>query len=364
MKVRDLGALGLKHVRNAASEALYLRTGIDVTRPVAIYAEVIERCNYKCRYCDYWRRPNYRNEMSIDEWKGALLSLKEYIGSYHIEFAGGEPYIKKGFTGLIQFCHDNDIHWGVTTNGGAYLNRKIVEQTIAARPFNMNISIDSTDAAIHDYSRGVGNSLNDIVAGIRNVAAARKEAGLDFPIIIKPVVHRLNYRRLPEMVDWIQSIGATAINFQPVEQGTKETAEELWIGEADMDGLIRVRDELLALKRKGAPILNSERLLGVWPAHFRNETAPPEVMPCRVGMRNYFIRSDGRVEVCWYFQPIGNVREASAREIWLGEEAKRRRAETIGCEKLCLFTCLSQRTLMDKAKMALTLTKTRQAEAA
>jgi MoaA/NifB/PqqE/SkfB family radical SAM enzyme len=355
VKARDLISLGAKHVRNALSEELYLRTGRDVTRPAAIFAEVIERCNYKCRYCDYWRRPNYRDEMSIAEWQRALLSLKEFIGAYHVEFAGGEPYLKKGFMDLVRFCRDNDIHWGVTTNGGAYLNKKIVAQTVQANPFNINISIDSMDPKIHDYSRGVENSLSDIVQGIRNVSDMRRSEGLEFPIIIKPVVHKLNFRRLPEMVEWIQEIGATALSFQPVEMGTSEVEDELWIGEDEMEDLIAVRDELLRLKRGGAPILNGEAVLNAWPNHFRREKAPPEVMPCRIGMRNYFIRSDGRLEVCWFFKPIGNVRTQTAREIWYGEEARTRRKETVACDKLCLFTCLSQRTLTDKLKMGLTL---------
>ena len=355
MKAVDFVSLGAKHVRSALSEELYLHTGRDITRPASVFAEVIERCNYKCRYCDYWRRPNYRNEMTIEEWQRALASLKEFIGTYHVEFAGGEPYIKKGFLDLVRFCRDNDIHWGVTTNGGAYLNKKIVEQTVQARPFNINISIDSIDPAIHNYSRGVENSLADIVQGIANVSAARLAEGLDFPIIIKPVVHKLNFRKLPEMVDWIQKIGATALSFQPVEKGTQEVDDELWIGEEDLDDLIAVRDELLRLKRQGAPILNGEAVLRAWPAHFRGEKAPQEVMPCRVGMRNYFIRSDGRLEVCWFFKPIGNVRTQTAREIWYSEEARTRRKETIGCDKLCLFTCLAQRTLQDKLKIAMTL---------
>jgi sulfatase maturation enzyme AslB (radical SAM superfamily) len=100
----ELTRLGTHHVRNAVAEEVYLRTGHDATIPVSIYGEVIERCNYKCRYCDYWRRPNYRDEMSIEEWQKALLDLKEFIGHYHIEFSGGEPYIKKGFVDLITFC--------------------------------------------------------------------------------------------------------------------------------------------------------------------------------------------------------------------------------------------------------------------
>lgn len=354
MKLTNLAHLALKHVRNAFAEELFIRTRTDVTRPVVVYGMVNEWCNYKCRYCDYWRLKEYREEMTIEEWQKALLSLKEFIGPFHIEYSGGEPYIKKGFVDLLQFCHDNGIHWGVTTNGSAF-TEKIVKQTVAARPFNMNMSMDSHKAEVHDYSRGIQGSLDKITKGLKLLLAERAAQKQDFPVIIKPVVHRLNFRHLPEMVKWVQELGATAINFQPVDRWTKETYDELWIDESEMPELIRVRDTLVSMKRRGAPILNSELLLSVWPEHFREAKAPAETMPCRVGMRNYFIRPDGNVEVCWFFPPIGNVRTQSAREIWRGEVARQRRAETVACEKLCLFTCLSQKTVRDKVKMGLTL---------
>jgi MoaA/NifB/PqqE/SkfB family radical SAM enzyme len=355
VKVLELARLGVNHARNAVAEEIYLRTGRDVTMPIAIYGEVIERCNYKCRYCEYWRFAHYREEMSIDEWKKALSDLKQFIGHYHIEFSGGEPYIKKGFLDLVEFCGEAGIKWGVTTNGGAFGNEKVVERTVAAGPFNINISIDSHDAEIHNYSRGIEGSLGDIVTGIGNVIRARTRHGADFPIIVKPVVHKLNFRLLPEMIAWARDVGATAINFQPLEQHTAEAKDEFWIGPEDLDDLIAVKDRLLAMKRAGAPILNSELLLNLWPNHFRREKAPREAMPCRIGLRNFFIRSDGRVEVCWNFPPIGNVRTQTAREIWLGKDGAERRKETIACETLCLFTCLSQKNLTDKIGMGLKL---------
>ena len=355
MNILELTRLGAHHVRNAVAEELYLRTGRDVTIPVSIYGEVIERCNYKCRYCDYWRRPNYRDEMSIEEWQKALLDLKDFIGHYHIEFSGGEPYIKKGFVELITFCGEQGLKWGVTTNGGAFGNEKVVDWTVKAKPFNINISIDSRDADIHNYSRGIEGSLDDIVAGIRSLTRAKARHGADFPIIIKSVVNKLNFRVLPDMVDWVREIGATAINFQPVEQVTDEARDEFWIAPEDMDDLIKVKDRLLEMKRNGAQILNSDLLLNLWPNHFRREKAPREAMPCRIGMRNFFIRSDGRVEMCWNFPPIGNVRTQTAREIWYGQEGSERRKETVACETLCLFTCLSQKNLSDKVKMGMKL---------
>jgi 1,4-dihydroxy-2-naphthoyl-CoA synthase len=50
-----------------------------------------------------------------------------------------------------------------------------------------------------------------------------------------------------------------------------------------------------------------------------------------------------------------SVGQKKAREIWYGPEGSARRKETVQCETLCLFTCLSQKTLGDKVTMGLTL---------
>src|SRR5258708_34729753 len=119
---------------------------------------VTEWCNYKCRYCDYWRLKECREEMTIAEWQKALLSLKEFIGPFHIEYSGGEPYIKKGFVDLLSFCHEHGIHWGGTTNGSAF-TEKIIKQTDAAKPFKINHSMHRHRAEVHDYSPEVHGSF-------------------------------------------------------------------------------------------------------------------------------------------------------------------------------------------------------------
>jgi MoaA/NifB/PqqE/SkfB family radical SAM enzyme len=356
MKISKLPQLVAKHARGALVEQLYLRTGIDATRPTVVYGIVNERCNYRCRYCEYWRMKQYGDEMTVEQWTDALGSLKEFIGTYHVEFSGGEPFRKKGFVDILRFCHDRRIRWGVTTNGSAF-SEKIVRLTVAADPFNVNISIDGHRPEIHDYMRGVPGSLERIVGGIERLRRERSEQGRDFPIIIKPTVHSQNFRELPELVRWAQKLGVTAINFQPVDRWTPETYDELWIEREQHGELQKIVAELIAMKRQGANILNSEMVMDLWPHHFREEQAPAEALPCRVGLRNYFIRPNGDVELCWFFPPIGNVKSQSARSIWRGQLARERRKETVECTRLCLFTCLSQKTLWDKARMALTLLK-------
>lgn len=354
MKHYDLMRLTAKHLKNDLMEELYLKTKIDNTKPVSFYGLINEKCNYKCRYCEYWRLENYVDEMSIDEWKKALLSIKEYVGTFHIQFSGGEPFIKKGFVDLLEFCNENDIKWGVVTNGSC-LTESVIKRIVTANPFNINISTDGPIAEIHDYSRGITGSLNKIAKSIKMLAKERILQNKDFPIIIKPTVHAKNLHTMSKMVDWAHEVGATSINFQPVDRWTPETYDELWINEDRFYELNQVINILIEQKNNGAPIVNTSALMRLWPAHFRGEKAPESVGACRVGLRNYFIRTDGNVEVCWFYPKIGNVKTQSAREIWESYEAKERRKETINCDRLCLYTCLSQKTIVDKLKMGLNI---------
>ena len=274
--------LAIKHFKNDLMEEVYLKTGIDKTKPISFYGIVNEKCNYKCRYCDYWRLKNYVDEMSIDEWKKALLSIKDFVGSFHIQFSGGEPFIKKGFIDLLEFCNEKNIQWGVVTNGSC-LTDSVIKRIVAANPFNINISTDGPDAEIHDYSRGVIGSLNKIKKSIQKLAEEKNLQNKDFPIVIKPTIHSKNLHTMTEMPKWAMESGATSINFQPLDRWTTETYDELWINEDRFPEIEQVVENLIQQKNQGAPIINSASLMRLWPAHFREEKAPESVGSCRVG---------------------------------------------------------------------------------
>jgi MoaA/NifB/PqqE/SkfB family radical SAM enzyme len=354
MNTSTLARLALKHTYNHFAEELYIHTGKDVTKPITFYGLVNERCNVKCRYCEYWRLPNYKDEMSIDEWKQALLSIKDFVGTFSISYSGGEPFIKPGFLDLMMFCHENGIHAGVTTNGSA-LTRKNAAKFVESHPWNLNVSVDAPFAELHDYLRGWPGLFQKLSDGIKYVREERDKAGLDFPIVIKPTIGKKNFRYLPDMVQWTKEIGATALNFQPMDRWTKETYDELWIEKEDHGDLQKVVDQMVALKRQGEPILNSELVISLLVQHFEEKSAPPEAMPCRVGMRDFFIRTNGDIEVCFFYPAIGNIKENSARDIWYSPKAEEIRKQTVECDRLCLYTCLSQKTLVDKVKMGMTL---------
>lgn len=162
---------------------------------------------------------------------------------------------------------------------------------------------------------------------------------------------------MPDLVEWAMEMGASCVNLQPMDRWTPETYDELWIEEPELPELERIIERLIEMQREGASILTPAPILRLFPDNFRGKKAPKEVLPCRVGLRDFFIRADGRVEVCVHYPPIGNIREQSAREIWYGPKAQEIRRQTVACDRLCLITCLSQKTLKDKVSMGTQLLK-------
>jgi len=250
----------------------------------------------------------------------------------------------------------------VTTNGSALTPRNAAK-VVAAHPFNVNVSVDAPDAEVHDYLRGSPGLFDRLSQGIRNLVAERDRQGVHFPIIIKPTINSKNFRYLPELVTWAEKMGGVLYT-QPMEKWTPETTEELWVEGEDMSELERVIDQVIEMRAKGAPILTPTNILELIPDHFRGKKAPRETLPCRVGLRNFFIRSWGSVEMCHYgFGAIGDLRTQSARDIWYSPEAEKVRRETSVCEELCLVTCVSQKTILDKVKMGMRLLARREGTA-
>jgi len=355
MNLYKLSQLGFKHFQHVLVENVYLTTGFDMTRPVTFYAIINERCNVKCQHCGYWRLEHYNEELSTEQWQHTLLSLKSLVGSYSINFSGGEPFLRRDITDILSFCHQNGIYSGVTTNGAA-LTKSNVKKVVAAHPFNVNISCDGPNAEVHDEFRGMPGLFDKLVRGIELLHEEKEAQQVQFPIMIKSTISSFNLHLLEELVEWTQKMGADTISFQALERWTPETFDHLWINQDKWLQLEQVIEQLIKLKSQGAPILNDEKSLRLMLPYYREEPLVNSAQTtCLTGLRNYFIRPNGDVQLCYYFPVVGNVKQQEAHEIWWGEESKKVRKETIKCRKNCLTVCLYQRNLREKVKQAVKL---------
>jgi len=360
MKFKQIIKFSHRYVNQRIRESLYLKTGYDYTKPFSIRGEVTKQCNYNCLYCKSWQREQDLEEMTIEQWQSALLSLKKFIGSYVIQFTGeGEPFVKKGFIDLLQFCHREGIQWGVCTNGSAFKNLNVAKKVVAATPMNIDISVDSATPEIHDAIRGSTHSLNNITQGIKLLRDERDRLNLKFPIRIKSTVHLENFRTLPDLVKWTTKVGATTIDFAPIRLSKEELkSSKLWIQkDSDLNDLQQTLKILTIMKEKGEPIETSHERLHSYLDHFLEKTISVGSFPCRVGLRHFYISSHGNVEMCWFYPPIGNIKNQSVYDIWYGDRAKQTRFQTIKCTKYgsidCANSCLNFRTFSQEIKRVL-----------
>jgi MoaA/NifB/PqqE/SkfB family radical SAM enzyme len=348
--------LGLTHLKNELAEALYLYGSYDITRPITIFALVNERCNLKCVFCEFWERDKEERvpELNIDQWQELLLDLKGFSKNFSINFSGGEPLLKHGFLDLLVWCGRNEINAGFTTNGSLFTKNKI-KKIIEANPLNVNVSIDSHIAEVHDGLRQVKGIWHKASQGVQALREARDKAGHTFPIVIKPIVNKRNYNTLPDIIDFALSVGATGVNFQPITNLSCYIKENLWVEPDQYPALKKSIDKLIEMKHSGSPIINSEKSLNLLIDHFNEAKADKQYLPCRIGMRNLFIKPDGSTMLCWEFEDIGNIAKEGVKGVWFSKTSKKVRKETVDCQKLCLLTCASQKTIFDKLKMAVVL---------
>lgn len=356
MDKATLARMGVRRVTTLARAKLHLHAGLDWTVPESIHCELIERCNYKCQYCHFWQMDSYSAEMSTAQWRRALLEVKAFCGNQPVKFIGGEPFLRKDFLELAEFCLASGVPWGVTTNGSAFTT-PVVARLVAAHPTNIDVSVDSPVADVHDLARGISGSLKKIETGLRRLRREKVLRGQSFPIRIKPTITRLNFRTLPKFAEWLPKVGADTVDFRPVHSvgfWTPSLRKTLWPDSQEIEELREVIEILIAQKQAGAPIETAVDVLRSFESQFMGRVVRPSSPgPCMVGARDLTIKANGDLSTCWEYPPIGNINDGSLRDLWRSQQGRRNRAETLACPRVggdCANTCLDHRSLKEDLK--------------
>ncbi|MER6178206.1 radical SAM protein [Streptosporangium sp. NPDC001681] len=170
-----------------------------VNKPTDIIWDVTYACPLRCIHCysESGRRP--ARQLS----HGDMLRLADAIIAMRpdsVEFAGGEPLVVKGIYEIAEHIG----RAGVTVNlytGGWTLTPETAEE--AARAFQrITVSIDGTDAEVHDRVRGRVGSFDramNALAMLDDIAARRAaEGGTPLIFGIDCSVVRSNFHQLAD----------------------------------------------------------------------------------------------------------------------------------------------------------------------
>lgn len=148
-------------------------------KPVVVW-NCTRRCNLRCVHCySHSQDLQYADEMSTDEAKRFIDDLADF-GVPVLLFSGGEPLLRRDLFELIAYTRGKGIRAVISTNG-TLITPEIAPRLADAGLSYVGVSLDGLKI-VHDRFRGVVDSFERALDGIRASRSAGVKVGLRFTI--------------------------------------------------------------------------------------------------------------------------------------------------------------------------------------
>ena len=361
---RGLPYLG-KELRTIVSD----RTPFFVAVPRTVHIWYGTPCNGRCIMCPHGylageALKKYSSSPFTDDLMPRVLEeIHELCGrGTLVSCMGGELTICRNIIEWIQQAGRLGLDFRFTTNGYS-MNGEMARRFVAAGLFNIGISIDSLDPNINEtirpFPQGTTKTLRCIELLLQERQRQKKRVSLN----IKTVLTDIN---LESFLDIVRRFGkmdgvmCTPQIFELLEDMPVATRELLCI--KDNNRLRRVTDQIRQLKREGYTIHATDQALDdmvkrnaaekdhPYTRDNKSVTMDSSEPPCNIATDNLWIH-EGDIKLCPLFPPIGNMvtdTQITLKELWKSKMARRNRAETSACRRLCTFSCLRRTPLSHK----------------
>jgi SynChlorMet cassette radical SAM/SPASM protein ScmF len=189
----------------------------------SLYFYLTEGCNLACRHC--WMGPRFDAAgdryptLAVDLFETAIREAKP-LGLSGVKLTGGEPLLHPRFARLLEIVRREELDLTIETNGLLCTPEIAAEIARCPKRF-VSVSIDGTDAATHEWVRGVPGSFEAARQAVRNLVAAGTRPQVIFTVM------RSNAGQVDDMVRVVEELGASSLKFnvvQPTARG--ETLHE------------------------------------------------------------------------------------------------------------------------------------------
>lgn len=196
-------------------------------QPVALAFEPTTSCNLRCPECPSGLRSFTRPTGMLQKnlYQETIEELSENL-LYLTFYFQGEPYLHPEFLEMVQFATQKGIYTATSTNAH-YLSPENAEKTVKSGLGRLIISIDGTSQSTYEQYR-VGGSLKKVMAGTKNILAAKKKYNSPSPyVIFQFLVVAPNENQLEEVKELAQELGVDELRFKSAQVYSYENGNAL-----------------------------------------------------------------------------------------------------------------------------------------
>lgn len=310
-------------------------------RPRTCLLTVTNSCVLRCKMCHLWRLGTEEREVTTEECMRFVDSFSEFGGG-PIEFhlIGGESLIKKGTLDLIRYISHSGSRTVITTSG--YTIDEPMAEALAGSGLSMlNLSLDSLQEDVQNYLRGRPDCFKRLMQALTYLGKYKREG---FSLGINTVISAVNLESIIELTEWVNNnrdLGS--IYFMAVMRPFGSNLGWQWQDDPEC-GFLWPRDpgktgmmidKLIELKRRGYKVENPEGQLKDFKSYFINPRTFIRDRRCNLAHHAVNVNALGDIYICFFMDPLGNIRDGGIRGLWESEKAEGIRGKMSVCRQNC-----------------------------
>jgi radical SAM protein with 4Fe4S-binding SPASM domain len=292
------------------------------TAPYRLDLALTYRCNNDCAHCYNVEHPSrlesespgmperlqgsgVKAELSTSDWKRIIDRAWE-LGIPHIIFTGGEPTLRADLPELIAHAEHNGQITGLNTNARRLSDAHYVDGLVEAGLDHVQITLESSQAEIHDRMVQAGGAFPQTVRGLKNALAS------PLYVMTNTTMLRTNVHTIPATLDFLAETGVPTVGLNALIHAGRGRVVGTGLAESELSALLEVA------RRKTEA--RGQRLIWYTPTQYCNFdplTLDLGVKGCTAALYNMCVEPDGSVLPCQsYYQPLGNLLTSEWDSIW------------------------------------------------
>jgi MoaA/NifB/PqqE/SkfB family radical SAM enzyme len=284
-------------------------------------------CNCRCVMCDIWKGNNNLKQLTEKDITGLLGSLKS-LGTQQVLMSGGEALLNPNFFRFCEILKQIKVKITLLTTG---LTIKKHAALLVNSVDEIIVSLDG-DETLHDSIRNIPGAFRKMKEGIQEIRSI--DAG--FKISGRSVIHKLNFRSWPAIINSAKEIGLDRISFLPADvsssafnremQWSDDRQEELLLSVTELKEMQRILDDIIIHHYADfethfiaeSPV-KLRKIHSYYAAYHGLNEFP--FKKCNAPWVSAVIEAGGSIRPCFFHEAYGNLRTGTLEQIINSDES-------------------------------------------
>jgi MoaA/NifB/PqqE/SkfB family radical SAM enzyme len=264
--------------------------------------------------CDIWKDNKNLKQLNEQDIEKLLTALSKF-GTQEVVMSGGEALLNTNFFRLCEILKRSDIKITLLSTG--LLLQKHATQLLKFVD-NIIVSLDGNEV-VHDLIRNIPGAFRKLKESVQYLKSLHPACN----ITARTVIHKMNFRHWPSIIDAAKNMGLNQISFLPADVSSHAfNREVLWeasrqqevlLSRDDLTGMKNIIDEIIVNYQADfdtkfiAESPEKLRKIYLYYAAFYGLNAFP-YKKCNAPWVSAVIEADGNVRPCFFHEVVGNIR--------------------------------------------------------